>query len=378
MEDFILPLEKPKPDIQKFLDAVSGQKVPSKAPMVEYVIDNAIMKPILEDMIGREWVDTSDKTEFMGGQMNFSKENVKTINQWLDNQIAFWYFMGYDFVRVEVSLPLPAIAHVTRDTATGWEDHNRAWQGLEAGVIQTWEDFEKYPWPEVTDENFYIHEYICNHLPEGLGFFTCHAGGVYEHVSRLMGYEGLCFALYDNRSLLKAVADKIGELIYKYNCKLLQFQELSGIFQGDDFGFNTQTLIPPDDLKEFILPWHKKYSKLSHDSGRHYYLHSCGKVDDLMDDFLNDVKIDAKHSFQDNILPIQEYKKRWGDKIGLLGGVDVDKLSLFEPDELRAYVRRIIDECSNGGRFAVGSGNSIPSYIPVINYLTMLDEALRQ
>jgi hypothetical protein len=34
---------------------------------------------------------------------------------------------------------------------------------------------------------------------------------------------------------------------------------------------------------------------------------------------------------------------RWGDKIGLLGDVDVDTLSLFEPDELRTYVRRIID-----------------------------------
>jgi len=377
MGDFIVPLEKPKPDIQKFLDAVNGKRAPLKAPMVEYVIDNALMKPILEDMMGREWFDTSDKTEFMGGQMDFSKENIKTINQWLDNQIAFWYFMGYDFVRVEVSLPLPAISHLTKDTAKGWEDHNRAWQGLETGVLQTWEDFEKYPWPEVTDENFYIHDYICNHLPDGLGFFTCHAGGVYEHVSRLMGYEGLCLALYDDRSLFKAVVDKIGELIYKYNYKLLQFQELSGIFQGDDFGFNTQTLISPDDLREFILPWHKKYAKLAHDLGRTYYLHSCGKVDELMDDFINDIEIDAKHSFQDNILPIQEYKKRWGDKVGLLGGVDVDKLSLSEPDALRTYVRQIIDKCSPGGRFAVGAGNSIPSYIPVINYLTMLDEALR-
>ena len=29
-----------------------------------------------------------------------------------------------------------------------------------------------------------------------------------------------------------------------------------------------------------------------------------------------------------------------------------------------------------GGRYAVGSGNSIPSYIPVENYLAMVDEAL--
>jgi uroporphyrinogen decarboxylase len=44
---------------------------------------------------------------------------------------------------------------------------------------------------------------------------------------------------------------------------------------------------------------------------------------------------------------------------------------------VRAYVRRLIDTCGPRGRFAVGSGNSIPSYIPVQNYLTMVDEANR-
>jgi uroporphyrinogen decarboxylase len=100
-------------------------------------------------------------------------------------------------------------------------------------------------------------------------------------------------------------------------------------------------------------------------------------VEELMDDFIDKVKIDAKHSFQDNVCSIVEYKRRWGDRIGLLGGVDVDKLTSYDPDTLRKYVRHIIDECSPGGRFAVGAANSIPSYIPVKNYLTMLDEALR-
>jgi uroporphyrinogen decarboxylase len=371
-----VPIAKPKPDIEKFLDTMSGGRVPERAPMVEYLVDNAIMRPILEDMMGRTWVDTSDKDEYMGGQMEFSREDLETVDAWLDNQIAFWYHMGYDFVRVEVSLPLPAVSHVTADTARGWEDHNRAWQGLEPGVIQTRDDFERYPWPEIGDRGFYLHRYICDHLPDGLGFMTCHAGGVYEHVSRLMGYEGLCLALLDNRELVRAVADKTGSLIYEYNRRLLKLDGVSVIFQGEDLGYNTQTLISPDDIREFFLPWHRKYAAQAHAAGRHYYLHSCGKVDDLMEDFIEDVGIDAKHSFQDNVLSITEYKKRWGERIGLLGGVDVDRLASDEPEDLRRYVRGIIEGCSEGGRFAVGAGNSIPSYIPVENYLSMLDEAL--
>ena len=374
---FRVPIEKPKPDINRWLDAMSGKKVPDRVPMVEYLIDNVLMQSILEKMIGRKWVDTSDKTEYMGGQMDFSKDNLETINAWLDNQIAFWYHMGYDFIRVEVSLPLPAVALVTKDTAPGYKDRNRAWQGLHDGPIKNWDDFENYPWPKITEENFYIHRYICDHLPDGLGFITCHAGGVYEHASRLIGYESLCMNLYDQPDLVKAVADKLGELIFEYNKFLLELDGLAAIFQGEDFGFNTQTLLPPDAIREYFLPWHKKYAQMIHEKGKVYYLHSCGEISAIMDDLIEDVKIDGRHSFQDNVLPVTEAKRLYGDKICLLGGVDVHKLSTLSPDELRVYVRDIIDECAPGGRFAIGAGNSIPSYISVENYLTMLDEALR-
>jgi uroporphyrinogen decarboxylase len=372
-----VPVRKPKPDIEGFLRSMRGERVPQRPPLEEYLVDNAVMQPILEDLLGRQWVDTSDKQEYMGGQMDLSRENRAVIEAWLDNQIEFWLRMGYDFVRVEASLPLPAISHVIADTAPGNESRNRAWQGLEPGVIGSRQDFERYPWPRVDDRCFFIHEYICSHLPDGLGFMTCHAGGVYEHVSRLMGYEGLCIALHDDPDLVRAVADRLGELLLEYNRRLLAMPKISVIFQGEDLGFNTQTLIPPADIRAYILPWHKRYADLAHAAGRPYYLHSCGKVDEIMPDLIEDVGIDGKHSFQDDVLPVWAFKELYGKRIAVLGGIDVHKLTQYEPEELRKHVRMVIDRCSKGGRFAVGAGNSIPSYVPVKNYLTMLDEALR-
>ena len=209
-----------------------------------------------------------------------------------------------------------------------------------------------------------------------MGFLSCHAGGVYEHVSRLMGYQGLCFALYDNRGLVKAVTDRIGDLILRYNQHLVQLPDFPAVFQGDDFGFNTGTLLAPNDIREFFLPWHRRYSQIIHDAGKLYFLHSCGKVDDIMKDLVDDVKIDGKHSFQDDVVPIWEFQKQWGDRIAVLGGIDVHKLATLGEDDLRRHVRKVIDSCAPGGRFAVGAGNSIPSYVPVENYLTMIDEAL--
>jgi uroporphyrinogen decarboxylase len=376
VKNYTVPINKPRPDIENFCKVIRGEFTPKKPLVCEYLIDDNLMKAVLTGYLGRPWIEKSEKTEYMGGQMSFDKENMDTMNKWLDNQIAFWYHMGYDYVRVEVSTPLPAVSHIINDTAKGNEDHMRAWQGLDNGVIQSWADFEKYPWPEVNDNSFYIHNYICEHLPERMGFISCHAGGVYEHVSRLMGYTGMCYALMDDPELVGAVAEKIGTIIRKYNDGLLKLRPLAAIFQGEDFGFNTQTLIAPKDIRQYFLPWHKIFAQQAHDAGKMYFLHSCGKIDEIMDDLINDVKIDGKHSYQDNVLPITEYKKRWGDKIALLGGVDINVLSTASPEKIRKYVTNIIEKCNTGGRFAVGAGNSITSYIPLENYFAMMDAAL--
>jgi len=370
-----VPLIKPRPDIGTFIDSMLGRKVPARAPLAEYLVDNIIMKPVLERM-GRKWVDTGEKEEYMGGQMDLSRQDREVINAFLDNVIAFWAAMGYDYVRVEISLPLPAVSYVIQDTAEVEGAHNRAWQSMTEGLITTWEQFEKYPWPQVTDSCFYMHEYVCSHLPEGLGFITCHAGGVYEHLSRLVSYQGLCLMLYDDPGLFKTITDRIGRLIEEYNRRLLQFDGLAAIFQGEDFGHKTGMLLSPDSVRKYFLPWHRKYAQMCHDAGKPYFFHCCGKVDAIMDDLIDDVKIDAKHSFQDGVAPIIDWKKKYGDKIGLIGGIDMDVLSRSSPDEVRRYVRRTIEECSPGGRFAVGAGNSIPSYVPLKNYLVMLDEGL--
>lgn len=372
-----LPLTNPQPDFERFLDAMDGRRVPDRPPLIEYLVDDSLMRPILETMLGRPWVERAELGDQTGGQMDFSREAADQTRSWLDNLIAFWLGMGYDFIRVEASPPLPAAPILAPDAAPGNEAHTRAWQGLHQGPISNRDEFERYPWPVVRDSDFFVHEYLETHMPPGMGLISCHAGGVYEHTSRLMGYEGLCCALIDEPDLVADVAGRIGALIESYNRRLLQFSRLGAILQGEDLGFNTQTLIAPDAIRKYILPWHKKYAAMAHQAGRRYYLHSCGQVEAIMEDLISDVKIDGKHSFQDAVTPVAQAKKLWGDRIAILGGVDVDKLTRLDGQDLRRYVRGVIDACAPGGRFAVGSGNSIPSYVPVQSYLTMVDEALR-
>ena len=92
--------------------------------------------------------------------------------------------------------------------------------------------------------------------------------------------------------------------------------------------------------------------------------------------YLTEAGINAKHSNEDGIAPFEEWIQRYSHRIGLLGGFDVDLLCRHEPEVIFETVvqqgtafRRV----ANG--YALGSGNSIPDYVPLANYRAVVDAA---
>ena len=140
-------------------------------------------------------------------------------------------------------------------------------------------------------------------------------------------------------------------------------------------GHKTATLIAPDDIRELFIPWHQRIIAAAHAHGKLGLFHVCGQVEAIMDDLIDTVGIDAKHSTQDVIEPMAVTKQRWGDRVALLGGVDVDLITRTSPDRMRAYTRDILDACTPGGGFAFGVGNWVADSIPLENYLAMMAEA---
>lgn len=354
-----LPVRNPRPDGRGFAEHLMGQRA-GPPPLVEYLVDEAVMKPVVTGLLGRSWSD-------------FGPDR-RAQEAWLDNFISFWHRLGYDVVRFEAGLPFvePKAGAADPTARTG----RREWADEHRGAVRTWEDFERYPWPRVEDVDFFPFEYLARNLPEGMGLAACHAGGVFEHLSWIMSYEGLCLALADDPALVEAVADKVGRLILRYSEYLVGLPGLAALFPGDDMGFKTGPLVSPADLRRHVLPWHERLAALAHGRGLPYVLHSCGNLASVMDDLIDGVGVDGKHSFEDAILPAEDFQDQYGSRVAVLGGVDVHILSAGSEADVRRRTRRLIERCGPRGRFAVGSGNSIPSYVPAANYLAMVDEAL--
>ena len=356
-----LPLAHPKPDASEFINILMGRTPQVRTPLVEYIVDDVVMKPIVEALLGRRWVP-----------FGLDRESQRL---YLDNFIEFWYRMGYDFVRFEQSLPFPESKLVIADAAPG-SSKSREWANEHHSALSTWDDFEKIRWPKVEEFDFFAYEYLNAHLPEGMGLMSSHGGGIFEHITWMMSLEGFCSALISDSSLIRAVADRLGELMTGFYRNILHLDRLVAVFPGDDMGYNVGTLISPNDLRTLFLPWHKRFAMMAHERGLPYFLHSCGNLEKIMNDLIDDVGIDGKHSFEDNIIPVQDFQVRYGKRIAVLGGMDINILGASSPEQVRRQTRFLVETCGSRGRYALGSGNSIPSYVPPENYLAMVDEAV--
>jgi uroporphyrinogen decarboxylase len=360
--NLVLPLHHPKPDAKEFIDILMGRKPQVRTPLVEYIVDDVVLKPITEELLGRRWVPYGSDRDSQ--------------RAYLDNFIEFWHRMGYDFVRFEKSLSFVEPKLVIEDTAPG-STKAREWADEHHGALKSWEEFERFRWPKVEEFDFFPFEYLNSHLPEGMGLISSHGGGIFEHITWIMSLGGFCATLVNDPPLVKAVADKLGELITDFHRHLLDLDRLVAVFPGDDMGYNVGTMVSPSDLKEYFLPWHRRFATMAHEQGLPYFLHSCGNLERITGDLIDDVKIDGKHSFENNIIPVQDFQAKYGDRIAVLGGLDLNILCASSPEEVRKQTRFLIETCGSRGRYAIGSGNSIPSYIPAQNYLAMVDEAVK-
>lgn len=251
-----------------------------------------------------------------------------------------------------------------------------AWGEEHAGPIQSWEDLERYDWPKPESIDWAELEWHEQHLPPDMGII--HVVKVWEVVRELFGFETFCYKLVEDPELVDEVIRRVGEFHLALARGLCDFRRVFAVYAADDYAYKTATMFAPQTIVEKFLPWHRRISALAHERGKLFFFHCCGKADAIMDVLIDDVRIDAKHSFEDTVVPVTEAKRRWGDRVALLGGLDVDFIARSGEAAIRQRVRETLEVCQPGGGYCLGLGNWVTSYIPTDHYLAVLDEARRE
>lgn len=337
------------PDYTNLLQVLSNKK-PERLPLYEHHID----APFISRALGEE--------------MNPRGLNSNELEDYYRKIIGFWKDMTYDGFDFEAAIC---------DILPG---HGAIMGGM-AGPIQTRDDFNRYPWEEIPIifRNIYTphFEAIRKTLPRGMKAWGGCGYGIFEASQDLVGFEPLCIMQCLDPDLFGDLFVKIGDLwvvlwewVIKYYPDIFVFYRM-----GDDLGHKTSTMIDPDIIRQYILPQYKRVIDLVHHSGKKFLLHSCGNIFPLMDDII-DLGIDAKHSNEDQIAPFIKWIELYSERIGLFGGFDLNLLILNKPEDVFNTVMKqgtIFRNMAKG--YGLGSGNSIPGYIPVDGFLAMIEAA---
>lgn len=239
-------------------------------------------------------------------------------------------------------------------------------------IITDLNSFEKYSWPDPNIGDYEIYYDLKKELPHGMKLIASGNGGLLENAIDLVGFENISLMYMLDENLATLIFDAVGSRLLRFYEIVSSIETVGACIVNDDWGFKNQTMFPPTMLRRWVFPWHKKIVDTIHQNGKIAILHSCGQLKDVMNDVIDYMKYDAKHSFEDQIIPIEEALDIWGRRIALLGGIDIDYLARSSASSIVQRSKLILEKTLSTGGYALGSGNSIPDYIPDENFIAMI------
>jgi uroporphyrinogen decarboxylase len=343
-----------EPDYRNVVEAAYNRR-PKRLPLYEHSIHPAIMGKIL----GVKMTDWP--------AAGASRDELR---DFFSAYTRFWREMTYDTVSFEGGICdiLP--------------EHG-AILGGRPGPIQNRDDFKRYPWAELPrlywDTYGPRFEALAAAMPPGMKALGGCGYGIFEISEDLVGYEHLCMLQFDDPDLFAELYTRIGDLVINLWTELLRRHgDLFAVCRmGDDLGYKTSMLLRPETVIQHVVPQYRRLVQLVHSAGKPFLLHSCGCIFPVMEAVI-EAGINAKHSNEDVIAPFSRWIKDYAPRIGLFGGFDVDLLCREKPQQVfGTVVAQGAQFRAEARGYALGSGNSIPNYVPVEGYLAMVEGAKR-
>jgi len=299
-------------------------------------------------------------------------ESLEVAIKLIELSIAFSKAVGYDYV---TTIPAVPLKKTVRALAGDMDERRqkRAWMEEGRGILSTREDFEHYQWPSPDQVSMLPIDYVGGQLPQGMKAMVM-VQGVFEDLKEMMGLQEMAIKSIEEPDLLEDILEQLTLLAVHTTDMAAAHPATGAIFYAEDMGGNNGTLLSPKFMKKYIIPRQQRIAEACHKHGKPFLIHACGQLMAIMDDLIDTVGIDAKHSYQDGVQTAEETYGKYHDKITVLGGLDMELLTHGTVVQVKARTRQILQACAPGGGFCMGTGNSVANYVKIENYYAMLDE----
>jgi uroporphyrinogen decarboxylase len=198
-------------------------------------------------------------------------------------------------------------------------------------------------------------------------------GHLFEVAWALRGIENFLTDLILNPGFVTEILERITEYYLAIIDQSLEYG-IDAFAFGEDLGSQTSGLImSPKHWRQFFKPHMARMFARIKEAGKFVYMHSDGQIDAIFDDFV-EIGLDVYNPFQPEIRDVHEIKRKYGDRLSFHGGIGIQELLPHgTPQQVKAEVRRLIEEIGAQGGYILGPAHAVMADTPVENIVALID-----
>jgi uroporphyrinogen decarboxylase len=244
-------------------------------------------------------------------------------------------------------------------------------------TIKTRDDWEKHknrltPTPDRIDWDAFeaarqrIHQ-------EGL--FFCYTGGAgYQAITGVVHPDQLLELMILEPDWVKEMIDINTDMVIGLLQLLIdKGYQFDGYWCSDDLGYRNGLMFSPRHYRELVMPAHQKVCDFCHQHGLFGILHSCGNVNEAVGDLieagwdcLQPLEVKAQ-------MDVIQLKQEYGDRLALMGGIDVRVMADGTEEELEEEIRSKLEIAKENGGYIYHSDHSVPDNVSFQRYQHVIE-----
>ena len=247
--------------------------------------------------------------------------------------------------------------------------------------IQTREDWEEQIKPLLVPDprriNFEGYRNMKAHCREKNRFFVLSGINVFEAIHPLIGHVNFLMSMALDPEWVEDMVKTYTDLILGLQEILFEKEGMpDGIWYYEDMGYKGSPFMSPDMYNELIKPGHQRTFAHAHARKLPVIVHSCGFVEPLLPGMI-DAGMDMLQVIEVKAgMDLLRIHKNYGEKIGLMGGIDVRALYSNNFETIDRELESKIPFVKQGFAYALHSDHSIPCTVNIESYRHFIEKGL--
>jgi uroporphyrinogen decarboxylase len=298
-------------------------------------------------------------------------------------------FFNYEFVRIGADrsfrFPIKVLEetdeyriHVDANgrTLKNWKDRTLTPMLIDY-TVKTRDDWEKHKrrlTPDRSRINWDVMERTYKRARR-LGKFFCYSGGAgYQASTGKIHLESMLEAMVTDPEWIKDVIDTGVHLtLGLFEMLIDEGYEFDGYWCSDDLGHRNGLMFSPREFHDLVMPAHKRLCDFCHENGIFAILHTCGNFNEVVPELI-EIGWDCLQPLEVKAgMDVIELKRRYGDNVALMGGIDVRVMADGTDEELEEEIGRKITIAKENGGYIYHSDHSVPDNVSFPRYKRVIE-----